>query len=763
MTGLYHEIAHIAFDSFQPVNEKDKIAVLKKALAAAGEEDDESTRAGKIARRIDVAPKMVTSSYIGLASLISPHLPNLVNCMEDWRVNAAMGDARPGTIAAFEARAKRIFERGILLPDGGRSDWIDLPENSQVTVGLMLALAGYDSYLVLADDVVECLQSDEIDALVTRVRANARSAASIYGYAVEALEILRKFGFCLHEDDPNDDEPEPQPEKAADDAEPGEKPESDPDSSADESEPSEGGEPGDQDDEPGDSEGTKSDDGADGESSSTDDDANKDSTGSSDSEDDGDEDSDDTSGDSDGDDGDKFDNDAEADDSRTKGGGEPGEEPDDADQDDASDNDESGETADPSSDAADAGDGDLGEPAEPDYDDTDPSDDSADVEDDSGDGERSEAGDPSGMSGVGGEEGAATEPDAAPSEPDPNLQRGDADQAAAALAHFLGHDRPHMIVTDEDDEPMPENMDPSTPIEMNGDEEGVAELTRAVSQGEHFDRPSSEITQVVVFESRKWDTESYFNTYDPSVQEAPESVLGPGLLRMRVAFADNSKSKKVTNLKSGKVNGRTLGRRAAVGDERLFHKRDLPGKKDYFVVVGLDISGSTASGAIHTIKAAAYAQAQLLHRAGIDFAVYAHTGDYSTTGVGIDLVIHEIKGPEDAWDVAAQRRLGQLLPTAANLDGHTLEFYRKVCDRSRATEKVILYYTDGAMPAENYQEELEILLAEIQLCTRKGYTLMAVGVGNEEPIQYGFDTARLDTLDDIPNVVRHLERRLSGR
>ena len=62
---------------------------------------------------------------------------------------------------------------------------------------------------------------------------------------------------------------------------------------------------------------------------------------------------------------------------------------------------------------------------------------------------------------------------------------------------------------------------------------------------------------------------------------------GPALLRMRVAFADNQRGKQLNHLKSGKINGRVLGKRAHLGDERLFRKKIMPGKKDYFVLLGL--------------------------------------------------------------------------------------------------------------------------------------------------------------------------------
>jgi hypothetical protein len=721
MTGLYHEIAHIAFDSFAPVSDADKIAVLNHALRSAGETDDESTRAGKIKARIDSAHRLTTSSYIGLSSLISPHLPNIVNAMEDWRVNAAMQNARPGTKIAFESRCRRIFDRGIVQQDGSVMRWADAPKNGQVTIALMLRLAGY-SYETLAPEVIECVESDEMTEVLNEVARTTFTAADIYSHALNVLEVLRKYGFCKHEDDPEDDVPPPPSPGMTSDEEDASPVSGEPSEPNDDDKSSGGG---------GEADDTESDstDESDGSAAGTDDDTDDDTAGGASD--------DDTDDDAAGEPSDDADDDA---------AGEPS---DDADDDDAAGepSDDADTAGEPSDDAEGDGEGD-GTPSDAD-----------DADDDAA------AGDESGMSGMGGSEGAASSSEAdgeTEHESDEKPNNGDPDEAAAILSHFLGHDKPHMVVHADDDKPAPERSDPSEPVKMDGDEEGVAEMRRAVDQEQHFDRPSTAISAVQITEARKWET-GPFAMFDPMCEEAPESVLGPGLLRMRVAFADNKKGSSVGNLKSGKVNARVLGRRVAVSDPRLFQKNTRPGKKDYFVVIGLDVSGSTASGVIHMMKAAAMAQAELLHRAGIRFAVMAHTGNYSTTGVGVDLVIYEIKGEHDAWDDTARRRLGQLMPVAANLDGHTLEYYRKVCDRSTATEKVVLYYTDGCMPAENYEEELEILLDEIKTCHHKGYTLMAVGVQNDEPLQYGFDTVRLDTLDDIPNVVRHIEKRLSGR
>jgi hypothetical protein len=242
-----------------------------------------------------------------------------------------------------------------------------------------------------------------------------------------------------------------------------------------------------------------------------------------------------------------------------------------------------------------------------------------------------------------------------------------------------------------------------------------------------------------------------------------EQYLGPALMRMRMVFADNQRSRRNRNQRSGRIDTRTLGKRGWSGDDRLFGKKVLPGKKDYFVAIFLDISGSTVGVNIKMIKEAALAQAELCHRMGIKFAVYGHTGSWISAAEiygdpWVDL--YEIKAPEQPWDDKSRAALMELNPSMANLDGHTLEFARKLCDKQSETNKVILYYSDGAMPLENHDEELEILQREIATCRSKGYTLLGVGVRTDSPSRHGLDTVQIDSSEEVGKVVTHLERNL---
>jgi cobalamin biosynthesis protein CobT len=272
--------------------------------------------------------------------------------------------------------------------------------------------------------------------------------------------------------------------------------------------------------------------------------------------------------------------------------------------------------------------------------------------------------------------------------------------------------------------------------------------------------------------SQAWDHSAWFyaghsksqlgieGDFDPS-----EQILGPALLRMRVAFTDNARGKDKAHLKSGRVNGRVLGRRAWADDERLFQRRTQPGKKSYFVLIGMDISGSTLGRNIILEKRAVMAQAELCHRMGVKFAVIAHTGSYhnphGTRSEGLDLDMYFIKDADQPWNEETKNALRAIGPDSANLDGHSLEYYRKMIEKRRETNKIIMYYSDGKMPAENHDEELMILQREIKTCKRKNILLLGVGIRTDSPSRHGLDTVQVDDDEDIKKVVKHLEKRLS--
>lgn len=650
-TTKYHEVGHIVSDSFMTMPDEEQVALVATAIKVEANGLPESKRAVKLRRRIELEKPR---NFVHAADCISPWLKVLLNAVEDARVNAAMMSARPGTKVMFAAQSNEIFENGLDMPDGTVKHWRDAELNMQACIGVYCAISQLPFDRWLHTDVVEMLHDELMTDLCFRART-ARNVQTCFNLSIRLLERMRELGFCLSEDDPEDD-PEPGDGEDSDDTD-GETEESDDESdgtgsgsgkSESSDEPTEGG-----------GGGTSEDDAAD----------------------------DDTDGDDESDDDDEADGEGDG----------------------AGADDESSE------DGADGGSDDDG---------------SDDAEGDLDNPEWVDAG--------------ADEHQPKGTSPRPPM--GDPEDAARGLQIFGRHD---------DDGKVDDGMT----------EQEAEEVERAIVQGDYFDAPSSNIHGVKVHtdgESGPAWTSGYYGRSTKAPIRIPETVLGPSLLQMRRVFSDNRRGGYAHDRKSGRIDGPRVARRLVSGDPRLFKKRVEPGKKDYFVLIGLDVSGSThRPGVLKLIKEAGFAQAELLQRMGVKFAVYAHTGE--DVAGNFDLAIYQVKSPDQPWDAKAKERLCGLQPSSANLDGHTLEYYRKVLDGQPATDKLLMYYTDGAMPAENYREELAILQREIEVCKQRGYTLVGVGVRNDDPNKHGLDTIRIDRVDDVPKVVNGLRTRIINR
>jgi Cobalamin biosynthesis protein CobT VWA domain len=263
-----------------------------------------------------------------------------------------------------------------------------------------------------------------------------------------------------------------------------------------------------------------------------------------------------------------------------------------------------------------------------------------------------------------------------------------------------------------------------------------------------------------------WIADSGYNHYQQYIKSKsdftlPESVLGSSVTKARIAFGVNRRADVQKNQRSGRVDGRKLARRVPFSDDRMFGKKTEPTKRDYHVVIGLDSSGSTAGETYENIKLAALGMAEVCHRVGVSFEIWGHTTyDRDNNWFSYGPAFYEIKAIDERWTPAVKDKLRTATAVSGNLDGHSMRFYRMQAERAKATEKIIMYYTDGAMPASNFEEELEILKAELMYCKKQHITVMGVGVETDSPTKHGLDTVRVDSTDDLRSVVDHLGKKL---
>lgn len=724
MATIYHEVAHIAFDSFMPVTEIGKLEAVKRIAR-----EHKGKRGKKLVERLESAPFSERSSYIQLAGYINQFFPHIVNAVEDARVNAQMVASRSGVKVMLEAQLVRVFRDGIDVADKEeRVFWNERPLNAQMTIGLYLDAGGYDYSEWLDPKVVEDLRSEKMQEVLSK-SGELTDAQDVFNFCFDAMVAARELGYFEQEYD------EPEEEEKDDDAEaePGDSEGEQKDSGGDSGAPGGLGAPA---GEPGESEGP-----------------GEEGSGGGSDESDGPEDAD----------------------------AGPESQPLDSESEDEGSGDEGG--TDPVAPAGPDGDG---------SDDARGVDSGADTEGEVDEGP--EAGHASGNDG----EGEESEPERGNSDSDPEPGEGDLAivdhgfEKASGYEGEPGDSSPRWGDDDrgdEDAESVPRNFGGAEGlaedlakilghdhIEEGDSREEEALVEKAVQQSGDFDSPSHQIYGVtkVRHTDKQFDYSAWSNSHRTGGKvTVVETLIAKALLHARVAFSDNKRSKNVVNLKAGKINSRALGKRAFGDDPRLFKKKLRAAKKDYFVVLGMDVSGSSASpptrsgrvSALNLEKRAVAAQAEILNRLGVPFAIFAHSGMYKRTEGSesqMTVDIFEVKSSKDPWNDKSKSDLFDLVPAAFNLDGHTMEFYRKQLDASTATDKILIYYTDGAMPNENYTEELAILQRELKTCKQKGYTVLAVGVGNNEPRKYGLDTVRVDSDADIVDVVKHIERTLAG-
>lgn len=810
LVTIYHEISHIAFDSFQKVSNFDKRRAIEWAIKEA-----KGAYREKIEARIASAPDWKKQDFINLASLINEYLPTIINALEDARVNSELFKHMPGTQRMFDADTVNVFEKGVEHVDinGNISYgmWSDAPQNSQAIIGVFCMASGYTRYEDwLCDPVARAMRDEKLNEIVGRIKL-INTAQQVFSLSFHVLQRLRELGFC---GTPQDPDPEPEESDEADE------PEDQADDSSSDSEASDDSEGSDPEgDQPGGDDVSE-----DGESDETEDASGQ--AGGQRPKEAGDESDDsevsDSAGNDEGDEVDEKPDDTDSDDEASEqgnssessdGGDESGVDPEqEGSSDDSQPSGESGadqpsESRDSEQDGGSTGSPDLSDEAgEQDASDG-PSD--GGLDSDSVDNEPDSDGQDDGESNLSdGSSGPSEETDQAGSEAGEPVSQPDADEADGDERSESGSPvednslHPEIDTGADDgyggtqllgDEPEdvpemgePDDADPvikmfgaheEKPKSIEATEADTA-VDRAIVQGIYFTSPSKTVWGVrehnygedLIIDGLNYTQYWLTGAFEGSEIDIAQTILSPGLMKLRRAFSDNQRGHREVGLKSGKVNTKSLGSKAPFGDPRIFRKDRAPGRKSYYVLLEMDISGSTVGRNLELEKRAVFAQAELLSRTGVEFEIIAHTADDHSQkrsdrggwgSGGWDMDVYWIKNKDEKWNDKTRERLTKLRSGNANLDGHALEFGRKLADKSQATDKIIMYYSDGKFPAANANEELEVFIREQRTCAQKQYTLLGVGIRTDSPKAHGLDTVEFHEDEDLIKVVEHLARRLS--
>lgn len=703
----FHEIFHIVEESFRKVDARDRLRVVESLIKMKF--PDDPYKLDSLTRKLEWARM---DEAMSIASALDLWLPLVTNAIEDIFVNAAGFQKRPGTMLPLKAGHRRHLTGRWETPEGWTS-WAERDFDSRAMIAVYCLGGGYEYALEGLGDDIKPIVTDERIVSAVKTATMQPSATDRLTLAVEVLGYLREHGACI-------DSRSELFEKITvvlTDGKPEESEDTDSPDWSDIPEDmevevidlrTEPPEPSDEDG-PEDSKSSPTD--ADDDDDIEDDDET--AKGGSPVDDDDD---DETKDAGDDDASDRLDGDSiKSDDMiapESEGEGEKADSPESPEGDHETDGSSSDDAT-----------GDRGEDHDDDDDDDDDFDDDDDDFDDDEKGEASKAPDM-------GEDTEASDKEAR------ELEVNTAKKAAEDLKRAMGH-------ADDDKDESP----------TYAEREEIELLELWLDQRDFFDDPSYNVRKIKNIERSDRVSETV-------LERAPgASEINPVLGRLRVAFTENAKVGIQRSLKSGPRLDSAHLYRVALDDPRVFARRSLPRKRDWHVTIGLDCSGSTSGDRIETIKTGGFAMGELLSRLGIPFAMYGHSGDYMRSGK-YELTMFHVKNPGDSWDSQAKARCLNLRHHQANLDGHTLEFYRRVSMSERATDRLIMYFTDGAMPAENPAEELQVLQRNIKLCQQQKVRLVAVAVKNEDPKRYGLDTIRYDGLRDLPRLIDELGKRL---
>lgn len=375
-------------------------------------------------------------------------------------------------------------------------------------------------------------------------------------------------------------------------------------------------------------------------------------------------------------------------------------------------------------------------------------------EDDAGDTEGADAdgdGEESDESYEGDDGQAGNAPSKSPEELDKEL----AEELAKLAKQMFGHEE-----QEQEDGNYTEPEDGLVPHPDRNDGTAEKELDQAI-RWQKFDKPPEGIQDYEEIDAKIDPALNYYGQtkFEPI-------AFDPGLVsgetaRLRTVFAINRKRRLSGSLTSGPKLDVPHLHRIGQEDFRIFGRNDRPDRRDWFVLIGLDDSGSTlTNGAAKVIREMGLGIGEMLTGVGVKFAMYAHSGRFNKKAQIV--VTHKvIKDPDEPWTTETKDRLQTVgREDVGNLDGHSLEQYRKVIEVRRETDKMLLYVTDGAMPMMNYNEELEVLQREMLILKRQRVNLFGVGYKTDSPKQHGMDTVVVESGQDLPGLISGLRSRL---
>lgn len=264
-----------------------------------------------------------------------------------------------------------------------------------------------------------------------------------------------------------------------------------------------------------------------------------------------------------------------------------------------------------------------------------------------------------------------------------------------------------------------------------------------------------------------------------ALQNEVEHMVAPLQKDLERAIAARSLSHWSPGHRSGRLHAGNLSR-LALGDTRVFRRKEEATSKDVAVELVVDASGSMGGEKITLAAQAAYALAAVLERIGIKCEVICFT-----TGQGIDdpetlkkeadkigrqysrvesLYMPILKGFDERMNTEVKNRFGWLEHSNIlrnNVDGECVEIAARRLMARREKGKIMMVLSDGAPHAGGNTRTLGPHLKKVVADVSKtGVKVIGIGIMSDAVRQFYPKHIILNNVNDLPGAVMKELRQL---
>ena len=274
------------------------------------------------------------------------------------------------------------------------------------------------------------------------------------------------------------------------------------------------------------------------------------------------------------------------------------------------------------------------------------------------------------------------------------------------------------------------------------------------------------------------------------MDEETQGMVGVMQKDLERLMAARSKVVRYPGQRSGRVHASSL-HRLAVGDSRVFYKKEEHHSKDTAVTLLVDCSGSMGGSKIKIACEAAYALSAVLERINIKhevigFTTWGYHGEIPGFGrkvirlemekAGFEFSRWEglwmpvFKGFDERLTPTIKSRFAFMATAAGgfgdrlnnNVDGECVEIAARRLDQQRAARKVMIVLSDGAPCAQGdlYAQTAYLIKVVKQIENSKSMEIVGIGIKDRSVERFYKNNVVLNDINQLPTQVMSELRRI---